>query len=374
MKPILSLVVPTKNRYVYLTDLVKMFVSFQLKNTELVIQDNSDDNSAFLSFISQFKLYKNIRYYYNNTHLSVCENCDKAIQSSLGEYVCMIGDDDGFLRTIESYVEYMKNNDIDSLIANKPAYKLPELHGLIFDFSGTVRIKKYKKSTSLIDVKDELKKVLKNGASTLGKLPCVYHGIVKREILDKIYVRTGSFFPGPSPDMANAIALGICSSKHIYYDIPLVISGHGSKSAGGMGAKHQHKNELKNMSFLPKDTDKLWESKIPKYWTGETIYAESAVKSLKRMGERKLLNYFNYRSMYGRFIVFHLPEYKLVLKLMNIVDYLFLPHYVFKAFILRMNAFIRNCVLKMGLSHKMYVIGSLSNIIECEEQLYQSLK
>lgn len=66
--------------------------------------------------------------------MSVCENCDRAIQNSKGKYICMIGDDDGFLRNIETYVRYMESKGIDSMIANKPAYKWPDVHGVVFDF------------------------------------------------------------------------------------------------------------------------------------------------------------------------------------------------------------------------------------------------
>lgn len=70
--PLLSIVVPTKNRYMYLEEMIRMFVSFQLENTELVVQDNSDDNARFLDFILQFEQFQNIKYYYTNDHLSVC--------------------------------------------------------------------------------------------------------------------------------------------------------------------------------------------------------------------------------------------------------------------------------------------------------------
>ena len=67
-----------------------------------------------------------------------------------------------------------------------------------------------------LDVKSELKKVIKDGFGTLGLLPKVYQGVVSRQLLDKLYDKCGTYFPGPSPDMANAVALSILTDK-VYY-------------------------------------------------------------------------------------------------------------------------------------------------------------
>ena len=46
--PLLSIVVPTKNRYYYLLKLIELVESIGSPELELVIQDNSDDNDEFL--------------------------------------------------------------------------------------------------------------------------------------------------------------------------------------------------------------------------------------------------------------------------------------------------------------------------------------
>lgn len=256
MQMLLSIVVPTKDRYQYLKPLVELFESMSWDNVELVIQDNSVDNQNFDKYIASLK-HKNIHYYYANEALSVCANSDLAIQHSCGEYVCFIGDDDGITRDLLPCVEYMHSAEIDSLICNKASYVWPDVHGVIFDFAGKVKLSKYTKKKYLIDLHKELHNVLSKGATTLGYLPCVYHGIIRRKVLDKIYSKTGTYFPGPSPDMANAIALAFISNKHLYYDYPVVIAGKGAKSAGGLGAKHKHCNHIDKLSFCQKGQNKI---------------------------------------------------------------------------------------------------------------------
>ena len=50
--PIISIVVPTKNRYKYLKQFIILVESFKDERIELFIQDNSDDNSEILEFLS----------------------------------------------------------------------------------------------------------------------------------------------------------------------------------------------------------------------------------------------------------------------------------------------------------------------------------
>ena len=95
MKYLLSIVIPTKNRYSTLFPLVDQLVNFvsRYSDIEVVIQDNSDDNSEALEFFSNLS-YNNLIYNYTKGWLSVVENCDKAIMLSKGDFVTLIGDDD----------------------------------------------------------------------------------------------------------------------------------------------------------------------------------------------------------------------------------------------------------------------------------------
>ena len=86
---LLSVVVPTKNRYKYLKKLVELFCQLATEDMELVIQDNSDDPSDFKLFIDNIK-DRRICYYYDSINLSVVDNCDRAIARSHGEFVSMI--------------------------------------------------------------------------------------------------------------------------------------------------------------------------------------------------------------------------------------------------------------------------------------------
>lgn len=89
MNYIVSVVVPTRNRYQYLKHLIQMIDGFKLAELELVVQDNSDDNREILNFLKNINA-DNIKYFYISQPLTMSQNGELAINNATGEYVCVI--------------------------------------------------------------------------------------------------------------------------------------------------------------------------------------------------------------------------------------------------------------------------------------------
>ena len=49
--PLLSIIIPTKDRYKYLKILISLIDSYNLSELELIIQDNTSDNTEILKFL-----------------------------------------------------------------------------------------------------------------------------------------------------------------------------------------------------------------------------------------------------------------------------------------------------------------------------------
>ncbi len=307
MKVILSIVVPTKNRYCYLEFLVKYFHSISSSEIELVLHDNSDlgANKDFINFLGSINDPR-IRYYYQEESLSQPENCDYAVSKALGEYVTMLGDDDTFSKYLIEYVKQWSRNEIDAILPVKGIYIWPDVKPRLYkdSLSGVFRTSTITGDVNYISPITLPEKVMKTGGTQIMNLPRVYHGIVRKNILDQVYQESGSYFPGPSPDMANAIALCKYVKKFITIDIPLIISGQGSLSAGGKGSIGRHFGEISKVDQLPKDTSINWTKGVPFYWSGNTIYAESALKSLKKMNMEEFISKFNYEYLYATCLAF----------------------------------------------------------------------
>lgn len=311
----LSVIVPTKDRYKYLKFIIDFAKKTKRSDIEFIINDNTEDNHEIVEYIG---FSKNTKYFHIKDQLTVSQNFTNAILSSSGKYVTIIGDDDIVTEELFNILELIENQGITSAIFNKAIYKWDDVvykrHKFQFLNIRTpqLTVPHFRGKISIINPMQELVKTIKSGAKGLFKMPNVYHGIVERRLLDDIYKITGSYFPGPSPDMANAVALSIISTKHAFIDIPLVITGHGYKSAGGSNQRREHIGNLKEKKFLPDNITESWNKNIPMIWSGPTIYAISLYESLDKMGKKELWDRFNYEKNYANLIMMHPEQNKLV--------------------------------------------------------------
>ena len=127
MSYLLSIIVPTKDRYEYLKPLIELVQSFHSDDIELVIQDNTNNNTEIIDFINQVG-YRHLKYFHVVEQISVAQNSDLAILNSTGEYVCFIGDDDGVSYHIISAVKWMKDKGVDVLKTTMTSYKWPSFN------------------------------------------------------------------------------------------------------------------------------------------------------------------------------------------------------------------------------------------------------
>lgn len=306
MSFLLSIIVPTKDRYEYLKPLILLIQSFNSPDIELVIQDNTKDNSEITKFIEEIN-FSNLKYFHTIEQISVAYNSDLAILNSTGKYICFIGDDDGVSEHIVSAVQFMEKKNIDVLKSAISSYKWPSFNfSRIGNFSGVLMMSIYDKKLKMLDAKAELIKTLRNGGSEVAFLPKVYHNIAARSTLDKVYKIGNTFFPGPSPDMANAVAMSFVVENFAYLNFPVVIPGNSIRTGGDAQKYKGQCAPVSEIAFLPKNTERDWESFIPKVWSSETILPETACKALKYMGEENYIGeYLNKEKLLSYFITGH---------------------------------------------------------------------
>ena len=312
---LLSIVVPTKNRYEYLFQLMDLLATFDSDEFEMVIQDNSDDNSEFLNKI-QLEKYPFVEYFYQKEPLSQSGNSDQSILNSKGEYVCFIGDDDGVTRSIIDVVKWMKKENYSILKSAVTVFKWPSfLSEKHYDVGGSVLFNKYTKTYRDINCKQALKGLLQSGIDTLGNMPKVYNGIVKRNILDLIYNKCGTFFPGPSPDMANAVALSLVEEKYVYVDYPIIIGGHSVNLGANAGRYKRGLGPLEDQKFIDQKYKDGWSARIPKVWASQTVWPESALTALKAFSADEFMEFVDYELILKKFANSHPDYFKLAYNL-----------------------------------------------------------
>ncbi len=341
INPLISVFVPTKNRYVFLKEFINLVEGFNDPRIELVVQDNSDDNTEIVSFLDDRKLIST-KYFYSNEILSMSENSNLAFSHCTGEYVCMMGDDDAVCRNIADCAQWMKDNDIEAVRAAEVQFIYEgKKDDLLYYEPSTLTFKK-------LNPQKELRKVLKAGIPDFGNIAKIYHGIVKRSVLTDFLKIEGhnTIFPGCTPDMSGSIVATLLVKNLVKVNFPVLLPGQSTASSGGMTGKIP---SLEEVPWITQETRDNWENKIPRIWAREFIWPDSGSKAFKYCGQEHLLSkYMNYYLPRCRYIVMHKQHRKEVknsspskLKLALTMTYFFLTvgvKYVFyRTLVARLN-------------------------------------
>jgi glycosyltransferase involved in cell wall biosynthesis len=290
---LLSICIATKNRAQYCINAISSVLAKPWDDIELIVQDNSDDLYLKDYVASNFNDSRLI-YNYTPPPFSSIDNFNAVVSLSSGEYICMIGDDDGVADQIMEVVRWAKANNIDSISPKTfSEYFWPETFGSAKD--ATLVIPAYSTSITKIDLETQLQNFFKNGALDYLRygFPKLYHGIVKRAYMEAMKAKTGYFIGGLSPDIYTAIGLSTVVKNHSVLDFPVTIAGACKESTTIASINGQHSGELYKAPHFRSREFYKWDTQIPEVYSVETIWAESALKAVSELGRNDLRHMFN---------------------------------------------------------------------------------
>lgn len=361
---LLSIVVPTKNRYFYLKYLIQLIDELHSNEIEMVIQDNSDDNEEFLKYLKE-KNNSFIRYDYVKGQIPMSENSDRAILNSTGEYICFLGDDDGFTKYLLEGVHWMKEEGIEAVKPAEVTYSWPDAPQgksaeiTYYPFTGKVRF---------VSAYTELLKVLQSGIQNRGNMPLAYHAVVSRSVLDKVYAIAGTFFPGNSPDISNAVSLSLVIKKFALVDIPWAYSGNSAYKGGGVFARGNSAPDITEVPWFRPNPSKRWSKRVPRIASGSNIWADSAIETLKNMKREDLINKINFNKLYANFIFSMPSESELAYSICS--NRVYLRYYAYYVKIKRyINAFCRRIGWLLNIIPVVHVEKNIYTIIDSSKKL-----
>ncbi|MBM7453028.1 glycosyltransferase involved in cell wall biosynthesis [Acholeplasma morum] len=304
---LLSIVMPTRNRQKYALEVVKNILLFNKAEVEIVIEDNSDDECLRL-MLGDLINDNRVKYRYNKKRVSFVENFNNAISSSTGEYIVIVGDDDGVLPEIVDVVYWAKRNDIETIQYNRSySYVWPTEEG-----SGKLTLRGFRFNRRCIDTNKELKKMVISGDFyyTKYKLMNIYHGIVKRKWLEKIKEITGAYINGLTPDIYASVSLSLLINKYCYLDYPLTFNGvcRQSGTAQAIRGEHTGNDIYRAPHFIGQDRYE-WDQRFPKVYTVSTIWGETAIKALNDIDQSGTFEkMINFKRVYKNINLRH-PEF-----------------------------------------------------------------
>ena len=301
MRPILSILIATKNRVPYCINAIETILKFEDLDFELIVQDNTDTLELF-EYVQNKILDKRFKYNYTPPPLSSIDNFNAVIAMATGEYLCLIGDDDGINPEIFKLVRWGSQNNIDAIVPGLNAiYWWPAACAVIDRLKGAngiIEISRITGSIKEANTANEIIKLLKNGYNYLDlNMPKLYHGIVKKEFMDKIKEHTGYYVGGLSPDIYIAVALTSFIKKIIKIDYPLTIPGICIASTSADSATNKNTARLEDTPHFRDRGPYSWSEQVPKFYSGINIWADSTLASLKDMKRYELLKVFNVTAL-----------------------------------------------------------------------------
>lgn len=313
MKPLLSIIIATKNRVSYCINTIETLLELKDEDLQVVVQDNTD-TLELKEYVLKNIVDSRLIYNYTPPPFSSIDNFNACVGLATGEYVCMIGDDDGINPEFLKIARFAKKFGIESLGSSQIAeYYWPNAIDKYKE--GNLSIPDFIGSSIVFDPSKRLIPLLMTGIVNYipFNLPRVYHGLIKRSFLEQIKEKSGNFFDGLSPDIYSTIALTTLVKEHVLVDYPMTIAGTCASSTSAASVKGEHSGKLEDAPHFRSRDDYQWDEMIPKYYSIQTIWAETGIKALKDFGKCNLLKFFNLKFLVAQSILIN-PNIKKLIK------------------------------------------------------------
>ncbi|WAC41452.1 glycosyltransferase family 2 protein [Pedobacter sp. SL55] len=308
IRPLLTIVIATKNREIYCIEAIKSILSINSDKIEIAIADNSDSSKVKI-FVESLN-NEHLKYIYDSSPTSSIANFNRAMSLATGTYVCMIGDDDGINPDIIEVTAWALDNDVDAVFGSMSANYRWEGTGapdtLFTKMTGsTLTITPFNGKAEIVDINQSLERFMKNGCTNYAdyKLPRLYHGLVKRKFFDILKSETGDYLKGLSPDIYSSLALAFKIKKLVFLDYPITIPGVCGVSTSVIeGQKKSNSKKIEHIPHLKNRGDYSWSKYVPRFYCVQTIWADSGFAAIKEFGREDLIQRFNRRSLYAKIL------------------------------------------------------------------------
>lgn len=306
--PLLSIVIPTRNRQDYLLDSVDLALA-SLQDAEIVVCDNSDDDSLRERLAPALATGR-VRYHFAQEQLSVVGNFETALAMSQGDYVLFIGDDDAVGPGLEAIAQWALAEGVDAVVSYRSSflasYFWPGVKSKYFGdaYAAHLFVNPFTGRCHDVNAVQALHEVACRLGGGLGELPRAYHGLISRQLIQRILARHGHVFGGVSPDIYSATLIAAHCERAVVVDYPFVIPGASPTSTAGQGAQRSDRGHLRATEHIARFGDGLqWDARIPAFYSPHTVWAYSLCKALEQvphLGVRP-----SYGQLYASCLLYH---------------------------------------------------------------------
>lgn len=286
-RPLLSVVIPTRNRRAYVIHAVRT-VQAEYPDAEIVICDNSDEEALAADFANEIAGGR-IKYLYTPEMLSVSDNFERALSAASGEYITLLGDDDTVGPHLGRIAQWAKQNGIDAINWRSDArvvhYFWP---GVSLPFwgdrvGGSLYLSNFTGKTQLIDPRRGIADAIRHLGAGPRSLPRAYLGMVSSGVVERVRARWGRVFEGLSPDVHAGVLVALEARRQVVIDYPFLIPGACPKSNSILHAE-QPAAEIGKQEHLQRYMSINWDERVPGFYSHLTVWALALVDVTRRTG------------------------------------------------------------------------------------------
>jgi Glycosyl transferase family 2 len=252
--PRYSIVIPTRRRHDTLRYAIETAVSQRFKDFEVVVANNGGD-PATTQTVEDFRNQGfPVRETVSDRPLSMAQNWEAGLDACQGDYVTVLGDDDGLLPETLSYADRILQATNSALLHwTYHDYFWP---GTANERSQNHLIIRYAREETLVTQGSRQKlEAIYTFKADFCSYPMIYNGFVRKDIIAAVKARCGAYFACEVPDVFSAIANLCCTDSFVSVNRPLAIRGTSrSSNSNTMQADRQQAEEA--LDVFHKEADK----------------------------------------------------------------------------------------------------------------------
>jgi glycosyltransferase involved in cell wall biosynthesis len=245
-----SVLLPTHDRLDLLRNAVETVLRQDYQDWEVVVSDNAsgEDVEGYVAQLGDAR----VRYVRTPAFLPVTDSWNYALQAARGDYVLMLGDDDGLLpgyfRSLREVVEGHDRPDLvyhSALLLAYPGVLPDRPEGFLQDYTGTGFVRRAPSAYPLApaDARDLVRKAMRFQMA-LGYN--MQFSLVSRRLVERMEA-AGPFFQSAFPDYYATLAMLLEAESIIVDPRPRVVIGISPKSYGFF---HFNNREEEGKRFL----------------------------------------------------------------------------------------------------------------------------
>jgi len=232
MDPKFSILVPTRQRPDTLLATLATLIWHPGDDYEIVVADNFGDADVAAVIQAAQQRHPRIKHIRSDRVLPMSENWERGLAACSGEYVSVLGDDDGFLpSTLDAVRKLIAATDARVLSWETHTYWWPDT--IVFWHRNKLYLSLGNLDVQWIQSRTALVEAYRNTVS-FGTLPMIYNGFVHRDVINSVIDRFGAYFVPDflSPDVASGILNLVHTSRYMHSFRPLAVRGNSRRSTG----------------------------------------------------------------------------------------------------------------------------------------------